>query len=315
MNDIKYGQKKSSIRRHLKAKLEDWFDSITDSALVSAMKRDVIVTGGSICSMLMGDRVNDYDVYFRTKETTRRVAEYYVNLFNERNNTTSKYTKPYTPVVRDMKIVNCKGVEEERISIYIKSAGVVGENQETYRYFEGWPADEAEEFAESLAKDLNDKNQPPYRPIFLSQNAISLSDKVQVVIRFFGEPDEIHNNYDFAHAMCWYTYHNNHLELKQEALECMLSRTLIYRGSLYPIASIFRMKKFIERGWRITAGQQLKIMWQINELNLRDPQQLYEQLTGVDMAYMYQLIQALQDVDPEKINSAYISVIIDRIFE
>jgi len=148
----------------------------------------------------------------------------------------------------------------------------------------------------------------------MSQNAITLSDSMQIVIRFFGEPERIHDNYDFAHAMCYYDYHNNHLELKAEAMQCMLSRTLVYRGSLYPIASIFRMKKFIERGWKINAGQQLKIMWQINELNLKDPQQLYEQLTGVDMAYMYQLISAIKGVDPERLNQAYIAEIIDRIF-
>ena len=55
-------------------------------------------------------------------------------------------------------------------------------------------------------------------------------------------------------------------------------------------------------------------MWQINELNLKDTQQLYEQLTGVDMAYMYQLISAIKGVDPARLNQAYIAEIIDRIF-
>ena len=75
------------------------------------------------------------------------------------------------------------------------------------------------------------------------------------------------------------------------------------------------MKKFLERGWRITAGQQMKIMWQISEIDLKDYSILREQLTGVDMAYMYQLINALQHVDPEKMNSAYVATIIDKIFD
>ena len=74
------------------------------------------------------------------------------------------------------------------------------------------------------------------------------------------------------------------------------------------------MKKFLQRGWRITAGEQLKIMWQISELNLNDPVLLREQLTGVDMAYMYELIDALSHIEPEKINSTYVGAIIDRIF-
>ena len=154
-----------------------------------------------------------------------------------------------------------------------------------------------------------------YSPTFISQNAITLTGKIQIVIRFYGEPDQIHNNYDFAHAMCYYDYFKNDLVLPAEALELLLSRVLIYKGSLYPIASIFRVKKFLERGWRITAGQLLKIMWQISEIDLRDPVVLREQLTGCDQSYMFQLIEALKSVEPEKINSAYIATIIDRIFE
>jgi hypothetical protein len=56
-------------------------------------------------------------------------------------------------------------------------------------------------------------------------------------------------------------------------------------------------------------------MWQISEIDLKDPMTLREQLTGVDMAYMYELIQALKGVEAEKINSTYIGAIIDRIFE
>jgi len=87
-----------------------------------------------------------------------------------------------------------------------------------------------------------------------------------------------------------------------------------YEGSLYPIASMFRMKKFLNRGWRINAGQMLKIMWQISELDLTDRETLYEQLQGVDFAYMYQLSEALASVDVEKINSTYVAAVIDRIF-
>ena len=50
--------------------------------------------------------------------------------------------------------------------------------------------------------------------------------------------------------------------------------------ALYPIASLLRIRKFIERGWRITAGQMLKIIWQLQDVNLSDPAVMREQLTG-----------------------------------
>ena len=302
--EIRYGRKRSGIRRQLATKLEDWFATIDDEELRKKVKRDVIVTGGSIASMLLGEKVNDYDVYFATKATTKAVAEYYVKQFNARNQLASN--NDYVPVVKE---------EDDRVSIWLQSAGVAGEDQSVYAYFEQQPEDQMHEFAESLAEEATATDKPKYRPVFLSDNAISLSDKLQIVIRFYGEPDEIHANYDFIHACNWYRYHDNHLELKLAALEALMSRHLVYRGSLYPVASIFRMKKFLERGWRITAGQQLKIMLQIAELDLKDPHILREQLIGVDLAYMWQLLDAIKDVDPEKISSSYLSEIIDRIFE
>ena len=302
--EIRYGRKRSGIRRQLAKKIEDWLGTITNEDVCKAAKRDVIVTGGSIASMLLGEKVNDYDIYFATKKTTEMVARYYVAEFNRLNQLDS--VNSYTPEVR---------VEDDRVKIWLRSAGVAAEDQNYYEYFENRTEEETAEFAESLMEQEAVGDKPRYRPVFMSDNAISLSDKIQIVVRFFGSPDEIHANYDFAHAMNWYRYDDNHLELKAEALECLLSRTLVYRGSLYPIASIFRMKKFLERGWRITAGQQLKIMLQINELDLKDWHVLREQLIGVDMAYMWQLTEALREVDLNTIDSTYIAEIIDRIFE
>jgi len=318
MNDIHYGRKKRGIKRELKKQVENWLNSITDIDVQTLARRDVIVTGGSIASMLLGEPVNDYDVYFKTKETTRAVADYYVDDFNKTHKVKTDATHSYKPEVREATLPNIKGEDEDRVLIYIKSAGIAAETQDTYSYFESMGEDEAIQFAESTLLDMkerNDNNRKKYRVVFLSENAITLSDKFQIVVRFYGDPDQIHDNYDFAHAKNYWDHKKEYLHLNQTALECLMSRTLIYQGSLYPVASIFRMVKFIKRGWRVSAGQMLKIMWQISEIDLNDPTILREQLTGVDMAYMWQLIKALQGVDPEKINSTYIAAIIDRIFE
>jgi hypothetical protein len=314
--EIRYGRKKNGIRIDLKKKIEDWIKSIDDEELRQVVAKNTIVTGGAIASMLLGERVNDYDVYLKTKEATKALAQYYVKKFIELNGKKFEdMTISYKPEVKEETIKNIKGIEEERITIYMKSAGVASETQSEYDYYELRGMDDATEFASTLAEEIKDDSKPRYRPIFLSQNAITLSDKMQIVIRFYGNPDEIHSNYDFKHACNYYDYDKNYLHLDPEALECLLSRTLIYRGSLYPIASIFRMKKFIERGWRISAGQQLKIMWQISEMDLKDHDVIRESLTGVDAAYLHQLVDALSKTDVDKIDSAYVSTIIDKIFD
>lgn len=315
MNQMHYGRKRSGIRRELSGKIEEWLLTIDDAALRQSASNDVIVTGGAIASMLLGEPVNDFDAYFRTKKTTLKVAKYYVDKFNaSKKLQVGVGVTEYAPEVREETINNIKGAEEDRVLIFLKSAGVASETQAQYSYFESLGRDEAAKFADSIVKDIEDGGEK-YRPIFMSQNAITLSNKMQLVTRFYGEPKEIHDNYDFVHAMCFWDHAKGELNLPADALEAMLSRTLVYHGSLYPVATIFRAKKFIERGWRISAGQLLKIMWQISEIDLKDYSILREQLTGVDAGYMGQLIEALKGVDQDKINSTYIATIIDRIFD
>lgn len=53
---------------------------------------------------------------------------------------------------------------------------------------------------------------------------------------------------------------------------------------------------------------------QVGDLNLKDVAVLEEQLTGVDVAYFAELLRKVKDTDPQKINTAYLCEIIDRMF-
>ena len=75
MTDIRYGRKRSGIKRALKAKIDEWLQTIDDVDVNALAAENAIVTGGSIASMLLGEQVNDYDVYFRNRETAIKVAE------------------------------------------------------------------------------------------------------------------------------------------------------------------------------------------------------------------------------------------------
>jgi hypothetical protein len=94
----------------------------------------------------------------------------------------------------------------------------------------------------------------------------------------------------------------------------MMAKNLVYKGSLYPIASIFRTRKFIARGWRISAGQLLKMIFQLNGVDLNNRTILREQLIGVDMAYMTQLLSELAKHDG-RVDGTYMAALIDRVFE
>ena len=103
------------------------------------------------------------------------------------------------------------------------------------------------------------KCEKPFTPIFLSSNAITLSDRIQIVIRFYGDPEEIHKNFDFVHCTNYWLSWNNSLETSDKALESLLAKELYYMGSKYPICSVIRTRKFLRKGWHINAGQYLKM--------------------------------------------------------
>jgi hypothetical protein len=274
--------------------------------------------------MLQGEEVNDFDVYLRNKETALAVAEYYVAQF--------KASHPkldfelYVSTEPDWR-------GNDRVQIVAKSAGIAKDDSKNavgeYKYFETVADEQGSEYVSRVMdnpEEIEDVHEDTsieakrveakgdFRPVFLSGNAITLSDKIQVVLRFFGTPDEIHENYDFVHCTSYYQNWDSTLVLRPAALEAILAKELRYVGSKYPICSLVRLRKFITRGWRINAGQVLKMAMQVSELDLTDIKVLQDQLTGVDTAYFVQLIERLKEKDPEKVNTAYLVEIIDRMF-
>jgi len=156
-----------------------------------------------------------------------------------------------------------------------------------------------------------------YTPIYLSPNAISLSHDLQIVLRFWGTAEQIHKTFDFIHATNYFTFKEG-LVRNLEAVESILTKQLKYQGSYYPVTSIIRAKKFIKRGFNINAGELLKIMFQISQLDLTNPDVLEEQLIGVDVAYFDLIITALRnkmDSDKDfKLSANYFNTLIDRVF-
>lgn len=302
------------IRIAIGRKVDEWLASIEDRQLRAMVKDNVIVTGGCIVSMLLGEPVNDFDLYLRDKACAKALANYYVAKFKANPPQSFKCSGKSVDIVVDE--------EDGRIKIVVKSSGVAGESgSDSYEYFEQHSTDEGQaNFVDSVLADAKDtvdpdKGKPKYRPTFMSANCITLSNKVQVVVRFYGEPEQVHSSYDFVHCTCWWDSRDRKLHLPPAALESILAKDLRYLGdSKYPICAMVRCRKFIKRGWNITAGQMLKIAWGISELNLKDIKVLEDQLIGVDTAYFLQLIEMLRTKDPSTVDGSYLMEVIDKIF-
>lgn len=318
--------KTKNIKKVIKEKLDEWFESIDDVETRNILKANTIVTGGCIPSMLMGEKINDYDIYFRDIEACKAAAVYYVGKFIENNPNT------LTPLVQVFEAdeidpdVEHDACELERVKVYIKSRGIVKDS--------GVEFDEESDSVEvsvdsarntssntKALRDPNatkDKNKKLYKPVFISDNAISLSDKVQLVMRFYGEPEVIHKYFDFVHATSYYTSWNDELVLSPDAMESMLTKDLKYVGSKYPLCSIFRVKKFVERGWMCGASEIVKMAIQLNDFDLTNIAVLREQLIGVDTAYMDAFIRKIETLREEgevDLTSDYLIKAVDEVFD
>lgn len=299
MEDGKLNRK--AINSILSKKFKEFVESIEDSEVKKLVEYNSIITGGSIVSLLQNEEVHDYDIYFTEKNTCLKVAEYYVKIFNE------KHPKTSAKVIED----------KDRIKIFIQSDGVAGDDDtepgmETYEEYD---------MQTNITPDSDLENipeKPKYRPVYLSSNAITLSNKIQLVIRFYGDAEKIHENYDFVHCTNYWTSSDKKLVLRPEALEAIINKDLKYIGSKYPLCSIIRTRKFINRGWKINAGQYLKMCMNLQDFNLKDIKVLEDQLVGVDSGYFAMLISALskkQEDDPTwNIDNNYVAAIVDKIF-
>ena len=111
---------------------------------------------------------------------------------------------------------------------------------------------------------------------------------------------------------------DNELTLPSRALEAIINKELYYIGSQYPVCSIIRTRKFISRGWKINAGQYLKMCLQVSELDLKDMKVFKDQLAGVDSAYFAEAIsqiEAMKEKSPNlTIDNTYLFEVINRIF-
>ena len=288
-----------NIKKSLNAKMKDWLKNVDNDDIKKTIMENAIITGGSIVSMLNNEEVNDYDVYFRTQDAVIKITNYYVAKFNENHKN-----------IAEVKV----GDDTGRVSIFIQSAGTASENNGVTDESEPTPFKEPSDEKTNAEPEL----KPKYRPVYLSSNAITLSDKIQIIIRFYGEPKEIHENYDFVHCTCYWTSWNNELCLPSRALEAIINKELYYMGSKYPLCSIIRTRKFINRGYTINAGQYLKMALQLNQLDLLNVDTLEDQLMGVDSAYFAAAIRSIkerQTSEPEwKLDEGYLFEFINRIF-
>jgi len=302
-----------TIKRAVYSKMKEWTATIEDVVLAEDVMNNIVVSGGCIASMFQGLDVNDYDVYIQDKAVLKRLCFYYIQKacktdpsinkvhvvsFEDRFNYLSQKDKSFAELME-----NGESDEDYSGNLQIREVLLVDKNRIKIIGV-----------SNGAKVDYKDKEVSPYSPMFFSPNAISLSDKLQIVVRFHGTPEQIHETFDFVHATNYWTIKDG-LVLNIEALESILTKRLKYKGSLYPITSVIRMKKFIKRNFTISAGDILKMAMQISELDLSKIDVLEDQLIGVDVAYFSTLVKKIINSGEKTITSPMVNRLLDKIEE
>lgn len=273
----------NTVKRILNEKIEDWLSSIEDEELRKLLRKNVIVSGGFFTSMMANEPYNDVDVYFKTAEAVEACLLHYTKLGS------------FALQVCRVPFKNIEGETEIRYFVQNGDSNSIVDMAESQVRASVW------KFKKEKAK---------YSLRVITCNAVNLSGKVQLITRFYGQPEEIHRNYDFDHAKCWYDHELGKLVMPASAMSAMLQKRLVYTGSLYPLCSLMRTRKFLRRGWTIDIFNMLRILTDIKKLDFNDMRLMRDQLLGVDVAY----VEAALATDGANDWSAFMTAL-GKIFE
>ena len=201
---IDRGLKAKTINKVLFKKISGWIATLPED-MAKIATENVIVSGGCIASMLLGERPNDYDCYFKTRAATLAMARHYVG-------------GKGSVLIEE---------HDDRIRLIVRQGAEV-DGAEDMPLGEEELVDEYDPADDVAADEVKAEGRALYELAYVTTNAISLSGGLQLVTRFFGEPDEIHANYDFAHCTNYYDYKTNTLVLRPKEIGRASCRERVY---------------------------------------------------------------------------------------
>lgn len=109
-----------------------------------------------------------------------------------------------------------------------------------------------------------------------------------------GSPEEVLSKFDFTCCMGAYCFKIGEFVLHKDFLLHLSQRKLAYNiNSKFPIASMYRIKKYLKKNFSISGIELIKLSLKINSLNLQTYQNLKEQLMGIDTLFLKPLTDKL----------------------
>ena len=187
-------------------------------------QNNVMIAGGAITSIFTNNKINDYDLYFRSTN------EYdYINKL----------------------LLNKEG---------FKSI-VSTQSAETYKN--------------------NEKN--------ITIQLIKLERM------FFDNPEDTIKEFDYSVCMGAYDFKTDSFVFDKNFIKHNAQKRLVYNiNCKYPICALYRLKKYMKKGYEISGAELIKLALAVHKLNLKTYADLKEQLLGIDTLMLKELTEKLE---------------------
>lgn len=146
------------------------------------------------------------------------------------------------------------------------------------------------------------KNKENFSLVFSSESADTFRDKdkdltiqlIKLERTMFNNPKDIINEFDYTICMGAYDVKNDMFILGDNFLKHNSQKRLVFNtNSKYPICALYRAKKFLNRGYKISGTEVIKITLSIHRLKLDNYKDLKEQLMGIDTLMLKELTDKL----------------------
>jgi hypothetical protein len=115
----------------------------------------------------------------------------------------------------------------------------------------------------NMSGGMYGKNQ-----LIVTNNAISIG-KYQIITRFKGTPEEVTEQFDFAHNQCF--HHNGEIGTTSD-IKYLSSKELVYNTERARdiVGTIMRVNRFVRRGMRISQQEMSKMLLKLHEVGFNE---------------------------------------------
>lgn len=129
-----------------------------------------------------------------------------------------------------------------------------------------------------------------------TDSALSVIDeghRVQLIKVITGTPEEVIKSFDFTICQAAYDFESGFIFGPEFFLHLAQRRLVFNISAEYPICSLYRLQKFIKRGFQFSGIDAIKLGLRIQALRLATVEDLRRQLMGIDTLFLKDLTDSL----------------------